>query len=163
MKIGERIRKFRTARDLSQKQLGLMSGMSEPAIRNYELGNRYPGPKQLEKIAGAMGISPLALADPDLDSYHGLMHALFQMEDLYGLRPQRVDGQLVLTFDAEPWDTIPRYLALWNDELQSLRNGNISREVYDLWRYSFPRLQVEREAQERREWRKQGKGIKVKE
>ena len=154
MKIGERIRKFRTARDLSQKQLGQMSGMSEPAIRNYELGNRYPGTKQLESIAGALGISPLALADPDFDTYYGLMHALFQLEDLYGLKPQQVDGQLVLMFDANPGSSISRDLVLWNSELEHLRAGNIIQEDYDLWRYSFPRLQAEREAKARWELRK---------
>ena len=131
-----------------------MSGMSEPAIRNYELGNRYPNGKQLEKIAGALGISPLAIADPDFDSYHGLMHSLYQLEDLYGLKPQIIDDKLVLSFAVKPTDTINQYIQLWNDELESLKNGNISQEQYDLWRYSFPRLQVERETAARRERRK---------
>ena len=154
MKIGERLKKFRTARGLVQKQLAIMSRMSEPAIRNYELGNRYPNGKQLEKISGALGISPLAIADPDFNSYHGLMHSLFQLEDLYGLKPQIIDGKLVLSFDIKPTSSIAQYLQLWNDELDSLKNETISQEQYDLWRYSFPRLQVERETKARRERRK---------
>jgi transcriptional regulator with XRE-family HTH domain len=150
MKIGERLKKFRKESELSQKQLADMSGMSESAIRNYELGNRYPGRKQLEQIAGALGISPLAIADPDFDTYQSLMHSLFQLEDLYGLKPQMVDGKVVLAFDVEPADTIAEDLRLWNKELESLKSGDITQEEYDLWRYSFPRLQAERDKTARR-------------
>jgi len=153
MKIGERLKKFRTAKALSQKQLAVMSKMSEPAIRNYELGNRYPNGKQLEKIAGALGISPFAIADPDFDNYKSLMHSLFQLEDLYGLKPQEADGQIVLMFDVKPSSEIAVDLRHWYDELQTLRSGNISQTEYDLWRYSFPRLQAERETKARRELR----------
>ena len=31
-----------------------MSGLTDTAIRNYELGNRYPNKKQLRKIADAL-------------------------------------------------------------------------------------------------------------
>ena len=144
MKIGERLKKFRMARELSQKQLGIMSGLSEPAIRNYELGNRYPNAKQLEKIAGGLGISPFAIADPDFDSYVGLMHSLFQLEDLYGLKPQIVDGKIMLSFDVEPTSAVLSNVGYWSKELESLKNGAISQEEYDLWRYSFPRLEAER-------------------
>ena len=144
MKIGERLKKFRTAKGLVQKQLGIMSGLSEPSIRNYELGNRYPNAKQLEKIAGALGISPFAIADPDFDSYIGLMHSLFQLEDLYGLKPQIVDGKVILSFDVKPTSSILSNLGYWNKEIESLKSGAISQEEYDLWRYSFPRVQAER-------------------
>ncbi len=128
MKIGERLKKFRTASGMSQKQLAEKSGMSEPAIRNYELGNRYPNDKQLEKIAGALGISPFAIADPDFDSYHGLMHALFQLEDLYGLGIGEIDGELCLRLDRGKGMT---YLSMFDmfsawrakaEKLQSLRS-----------------------------------------
>ena len=147
MKIGERIRKFRTARDLSQKQLGQMSGMSEPAIRNYELGNRYPGTKQLESIAGALSISPFALADPDFDTYYGLIHALFQLEDLYGLEIKSIDGELCLTLDKSRGMA---YLSMfdmfnaWQKESEKLKAGEITKKEYDAWRYTYPQIEAER-------------------
>ena len=154
MKIGERLKKFRTAKGLVQKELGIMSGLSEPAIRNYELGNRYPNAKQLEKIAGALGISPLAIADPDFDSHYGLMHALFQLEDLHNLKPKNIDGRVVLEFEVKPTSSIASDIQRWSDELESLKSGDITQEEYDLWRYSFPRLQAERDTQKRRELRR---------
>ena len=154
MKIGERLKKFRTAKGLVQKQLGIMSGLSEPAIRNYELGNRYPNAIQLEKIAGALGISPLAIAAPDFDSYVGLMHSLFQLEDLYGLKPRNIDGRIFLEFDVEPTSAVLSNVGYWNKELESLKNGAISQEEYDEWRYSFPRLEAERTTEKLRNKRK---------
>ena len=128
-----------------------MSGLSEPAIRNYELGNRYPNGKQLDKIAGALGISPFAIADPNFDSYQELMHSLFQLEDLYGLKPQNIDEKIMLSFDVTPVDRIASDLQLWSRELEKLKNGKITQEEYDLWRYSFPRIQAERDTQKRRQ------------
>ncbi|MEG1505422.1 MAG: helix-turn-helix transcriptional regulator, partial [Lachnospiraceae bacterium] len=69
MTVGEKIKKCRLEKNLSQKQLAIRSGMSEPAIRNYELGNRTPSDKQIEKIALALDVSPFALSEPNLDSY----------------------------------------------------------------------------------------------
>ena len=71
MEVGKKIKRFRTAQGLSQKELAQRSGMSEPAIRNYELGNRTPSDKQLEKIAGALGVSIYAISDPNLENYYG--------------------------------------------------------------------------------------------
>jgi hypothetical protein len=136
-----------------------MARLSEPAIRNYELGNRYPNAKQIEKISGALGISPFAIADPDFDSYYGLMHSLFQLEDLYRLKPMIVDGRVVLMFDVKPNDTIAKILRAWSKEFESYRNGTIAQEEYDEWRYSYPRLQAERDAREKRELRKQKRSL----
>ena len=70
MTVGEKIRKYRTQKGLSQKELAIASKMSEPAIRNYELGNRNPSKKHLEAISAALGVSVFAISDPDLDSEH---------------------------------------------------------------------------------------------
>ena len=72
------------------------------------------------------------------------MHSLFQLEDLYGLKPRNIDGRIVLEFDVAPIDRIASDLQLWNNELESLKSGAISQEEYDLWRYSFPRVEAER-------------------
>ena len=59
MTVGEKIRKFRIDQGYTQKELAIMSGLSESAIRNYELGNRFPSSEQLEKIANSLKISPV--------------------------------------------------------------------------------------------------------
>ena len=146
MTIGEKIKKFRSAHELSQKQLAIMSGMSEPAIRNYELGNRTPNAKQLDKISGALGISPFALSNPDIDSYIGAMHTLFSLEDMYGLQISDFDGMICLRLDRNSKEFHSMYdrFVDWKNELDKLQSGEISMEEYDAWRYSYPRIEVKR-------------------
>ena len=83
MTIGQKIKELRQAKNLSQKELGIMSGLSEPAIRNYELGNRTPSPQQLEKIAAALNVSVYAISDPEIEDYNGVLHTLFQFVPYY--------------------------------------------------------------------------------
>ena len=38
-----------------------------------------------QRIADALGISIFAISDPNLESYEGVLHALFYLEDEYGI------------------------------------------------------------------------------
>lgn len=146
MDVGKKIKRFRTAQGLSQKELALKSGMSEPAIRNYELGNRTPSDKQLEKIAGALGVSIYAISDPNLENYYGMMHALFYLEDEYSIIPKEIDGQVYLSVENKnaASSSISEMLSSWNSEFEKLKSGEITKEEYDMWRYSYPRIKAER-------------------
>ena len=161
MRIGEKIKKFRVAQGLSQKQLAIMSGMSEPAVRNYELGNRTPSFQQLERLAFALKLSPYALADPCLENRHGVMQALFSMEDDFGLRPVEVDGQVMIYIDRQKKNPAPDSpeddLRDWYGVAVELAEGKISQEEYDEWRYSYPRVKAERQKVVRDELRRQEK------
>ena len=55
--VGERIRYYRKRAQMTQKQLAEACGITEPAIRNYELGNRIPGYDTLDDIAAALQIN----------------------------------------------------------------------------------------------------------
>lgn len=162
MTIGEKIKKFRTARELTQKQLAIMSGMSEPAIRNYELGNRQPNGKQLEKIAGALGVSPFALSNPDLDTDLGFMHTLFAMEDMNGLKIVNIDGAVCLQLDNQQssYSSLSDRFRTWLAEAERLKSGEITKDEYDEWRYSYPLAEAERQKRQRDELRKQRKTSK---
>ena len=89
MAIGERIRFFRNLRGMTQKYLGQVVGFPEKTadirMAQYESGSRTPKAELTENLADALGVSPLALSVPDIDSYLGLMHTLFTLEDRYGL------------------------------------------------------------------------------
>lgn len=146
MEVGKKIKRFRTAQGLSQKELAQRSGMSEPAIRNYELGNRTPSDKQLEKIAGALGVSIYAISDPNLENYYGMMHALFYLEDEYSIVPKEIDGQVYLSVENKnaASASVSEMLRSWNSEFEKLKSGEITKEEYDMWRYSYPRIKAER-------------------
>ena len=146
MDVGKKIKRFRTAFGLSQKELAQRAGMSEPAIRNYELGNRTPSEKQLKKIADALGISIFAISDPNLDSYEGVLHALFDLEEKYGISTREIDGQVYLAVESKNAATraVSKMLSSWNSEFEKLKSGEITKEEYDMWRYSYPRIKSER-------------------
>lgn len=56
MNIGERIRKARTERGMTQKELADKCGMFDSAIRRYELGTQKPKRETIERIATALEI-----------------------------------------------------------------------------------------------------------
>lgn len=57
VKIGNRIRKFRTEKGLSQKEMATLTGIPYSTYSNYENNNREPNLQQLNKIANILGIS----------------------------------------------------------------------------------------------------------
>lgn len=91
MAIEERIRFFRNLRGMTQKYLGHVVGFPEKTadirMAHYESGPRTPK----ADLTNTLAVSPQALTVPDNDSYIGLMHTLFTLEDLYGLKITELD------------------------------------------------------------------------
>lgn len=65
MTIGEKIRRIRKERNLTQKQLGDLCGMADSAIRRYEIGKGNPKFETLERIAKALRV-PVSDILPDV-------------------------------------------------------------------------------------------------
>ena len=138
-KTGKKIKEIRIKRGLTQKQLAERCSLSEPAIRNYELGNRTPSPQQLEKIAAALNVSVYAISDPEIEDYNGVLHTLFQLEEMYGLTVAKVDGVVCLKLDGkEKNGTLAKMLPLWNEKKEQLSKGEISEEEYVSWCKRYP-------------------------
>lgn len=49
MIFGEKLKKLRLMKNLNQKELAIKFGLTDSAIKNYELGNRSPSKEQLQK------------------------------------------------------------------------------------------------------------------
>ena len=103
MAIGERIHFFRLLRGMTQKYLGMAVGFPEKSadvrLAQYETGSRTPKADLTAALAQVLDVSPHALSVPDIDSYEGLMHTLFTLEDNYGLKVTEQDGELALQVD----------------------------------------------------------------
>jgi hypothetical protein len=132
---------------MTQKGLGMAVGFDENTadvrIAQYESGTRTPKEKLTADIAHALEVSPQALALPDIDSYVGLAHTLFALEDLYGLYISAIDGELCLRLDKLKGTTYPSMFEMfyaWQQEAEKLRSGEITKEEYDQWRYTYPEL-----------------------
>ena len=151
MAIGERIRFFRNLRGMTQKYLGQAVGFPEKTadirMAQYESGSRTPKAELTENLAGALGVSPLALSVPDIDSYLGLMHTLFALEDIYGMKIDKLDDEVCIRLDKNRGTSyislLERFTA-WQKEAEKYRNGEISKEEYDHWRYTYPEVEVQR-------------------
>ena len=151
MAIGERIRFIRNLRGITQKFLGLKVGFSERTadirIAQYESGSRTPKADLIEKIADTLDVSTEALNVPDIDSYTGLMHTLFAIEDLYGLKIDTLDGEICIRVNRQNVYMYTKMMSLltpWEEMAQKYRNGEITREEYDDWRYRYPRSEAEK-------------------
>ena len=57
MDIGKRIKKIRSDKGLTQKQLAKIAGIGEMTISQYERGVRQPKVEQLQRIVNVLGIS----------------------------------------------------------------------------------------------------------
>ena len=151
MAIGERIRFFRNLRGMTQKYLGQAVGFPEKTadirMAQYESGSRTPKAELTENLAGALGVSPLALSVPDIDSYLGLMHTLFALEVIYGMKIDKLDDEVCIRLDKNRGTSyislLERFTA-WQKEAEKYRNGEISKEEYDHWRYTYPEIEVQR-------------------
>lgn len=150
MAIGERIHYFRMFRGFTQKYLGKMLGFSDSQadvrIAQYEKGTRSPKEKYLNALAQILEVSPHALDVPDIDSNIGLMHTLFTLEDTRGLKIGKIDGELCLRLDKSTgMDYVELYdmLYQWFQQEQKLQSGEITKDQYDQWRYTYPQMEVE--------------------
>ena len=89
---GTRIRKRRQSLGLTQAELAEKTGLSETAIRSYELGNRNPKDGHREVIAKALEVSPDYLREHEDYGESAVMHFLMEMEGVGYIRPILIDG-----------------------------------------------------------------------
>ena len=146
MAIGERIHFFRLLRGMTQKYLGMSLGFPEKSadvrLAQYETGSRTPKADLTAALAEVLDVSPHALSVPDIDSYVGLMHTLFTLEDRYGLTVETDENGVSLRVDPRKGRDaaeLSKMLTAWAEQAEKYRNGEINRENYDKWRYNYPK------------------------
>jgi len=145
MAIGERIRFIRNLRGMTQKWLGQAVGFPQKTadirMAQYESGTRTPKEDLVKALANVLEISPLALRIPDIDSDLGFIHTFFAIEDIHGIRAEKQGDEVHIVFDGSK-RTMNEYtfkmLSAWADQAEKLRSGEISKDQYDRWRYTFP-------------------------
>lgn len=145
MAIGNRIKYFRSRQGMTQKQLGEMLGFlgktSDVRMAQYESESRTPKQDLVKELAGIFDISTEAITVPNIDTYTGLMHTLFALEDMYGLKITEVDGKPMLTLDpsiSAPGSQMDNMFHAWMEQSNMLSDNKISKAEYDKWRYNYP-------------------------
>ena len=130
---------------MTQKYLGTIVGFPERSadvrLAQYETGTRKPKAELTAALAQALDVSPHALDVPDIDSYVGLMHTLFTLEDLYGLTVGEADVEICLKVDTSKGKEAHELLKMlytWKEQADKLSSVEISKDEYDNWRYHYP-------------------------
>lgn len=142
MITGERIKYLRKLRGITQKELGMAVGFPEKTadvrIAQYESGSRSPKKELTEELAGVLKVSPAALNVPDIETVDGIIQSFFALEDMYGLEIGAAENDIVLRIRKKPKSAeLHDALVIWLTKAIMARNGDISLEEYDNWRYNF--------------------------
>lgn len=148
LNIGEKIRRVRTLRGLTQGQLGKLIGFNENTaykrIMQYEVGYRVPKEDTIKKIASVLKINPLIISDPNHDTLEGMMYHLFEIEEDFKFKISIVkdineNGEEVekaaLVSDSEVFANIAKD---WIEHRQKLDKGEITEDEYFEWKINWP-------------------------
>ena len=145
MAIGQRIKYFRNRKGMTQKQLGeqlgFMGKTSDVRMAQYESEARVPKIDLVKQMSQIFDVNTHALTVPDIDTHIGLMHTLFALEDMYGIKVGEIDGEMCLRIDKSvtvPGSALSNMLTSWNQQAGKLVSGEITKGEYDDWRYNYP-------------------------
>ena len=146
MAIGERINFLRNLRGMTMKFFGMSIGFTENQadvrISQYESGKRTPKENVIADMAKSLNVSTEALDVPNIDSYTGLMHTLFALEDIYGLKIGEIDGEVCLRLSkiGKTYPAMFEIFSAWNEIAKKYKDEQITKDDYDQWRYNYPQL-----------------------
>lgn len=139
MTVGKVIRKCRKIRKMSLTELGKAAGFTKGAdvrISQYQADRAVPTTAIKKRLASALGISKYALSPPSLTSNIEIMHTLFKLDDKFPLYIGKHNNRTFMFFEPQ-CDELKRMFECWHIKQTELKNGEISPEEYDLWKYGF--------------------------
>jgi len=149
--IGGKIKQIRKHRGLTQEELGIKCGFPEESARirisQYENNSRIPKDNVISDLATALQIDPYSLYETDLYIERRAKHVLFELEDLYGIHPIEIDGNIYLNFSYKnDFFESTFFLKKWHEMYEKYKPSPDStnqiygkkQKAYDLWRYEYP-------------------------
>ena len=145
MTIGEKLRKYRNLKGLTQKELGTkaLKGKLNAGVRinQYEKDMAVPGDEIKNSLAEVLNIDIEALSDVNIRSDEDIMFVLFELEEKRGLKLTKEDGKIHLVFDAPDNDNnnehLTTYLNFWGNEAFRERNTDEEKVDYENWKARF--------------------------
>lgn len=150
MAIGDKIKKIRVKRNMTQKDLGLAIGFNERTadvrMAQYESGTRVPKEAVIVKIAEVLKVNADYLMAPAIDKTEDIVHALIYLDELNQLKMEAEDYttpegdelkriKLSLTY-------LDTYLEEWYEKKKALENDEISQDEYYEWKVNWPHNSV---------------------
>ena len=134
---GKELNQIRLFRKTTQKELAIMSGLTDAAICNYELGKISPNKEELRKIADALNCDISALIDHEPNSLFEIMHIIFAYEKEMKFRPLAGNAEPTALLSHNPH--FDDFLVEWDEMRKKHYNGEITDEEFEDWKLSLPK------------------------
>ena len=146
MAVGDRIKRVRQFRGLTQKELGKLVGFDEKTadirIAQYESNTRKPKEDLLIKIAEALDVNFRSLYEPYNYAAEDVMFTLFDLDEHYKITIHDVEDE------EHPDEThksvqfnyflLDEFLTEWATRKKELAEGKISQSEYMEWKLNWP-------------------------
>ena len=100
-------------------------------MAQYESEARVPKIDLVKQMSQIFDVNSPALTVPDIDTYAGLMHTLFALEDMYGLKVKNISGQPYLCLDrsiSAPGSSVDQMLHAWMEQADKLETVKSARK-----------------------------------
>lgn len=149
MAVGDRIKRARNFRGMTQKELGMMVGFDEKSadvrIAQYESNVRTPKEDLLRRIAEALDVNYRSLYEPTLYAAEDVMYSLFELDEQYpSLRlfeivddtdPSFKEKHIAVSFRTRLLDS---FMKEWMLRKKQLAAHEITKEEYLEWKLNWP-------------------------
>ena len=184
MTIGEKIKRIRKFRKMTQKELAVQIGLGENGghrMVQYESGFRVPKKDLVDKIAQVLDVNPLTLYDTNGRDATEIMEMLFWLDDATpslihthqlqkfpGEKANESDDTGLYYHDNDYWPAhaptvlwfnygvLDQFLKEWTIRKNELAAGEITKDEYFEWKINWPQTCDDCGKHEpKKEWRKQ--------
>ena len=166
MTIGDKIKKIRTFRHMTQAELGAALGWGDKGanrLAQYETNYRVPRKDLVTEMAKILDVNPLALHEPTtmdaselieilfwIDEFNPAAINLFQLETYPGEKCNSSEDTAVRYHDSDNWPAHPPvgmwfnygvlndFMKEWVLRKEELKSGAITRDEYFEWKINWP-------------------------
>jgi len=144
MAVGDRIKRIRKMRRLTQKEFGLALGFEDNTadvrIAQYESGTRTPKEDVLRNMADVLDVNFRSLYEPTLYAVEDVMYTLFELDEHYDIdlldtTSKNDSSKISIRFNSNLLDD---FLSEWHQRKKDLADGVISKAEYMEWKVNWP-------------------------
>lgn len=135
-RLAEKLRRLRSLRGFTQREVAQAAGIDESTVRNYELARRMPKPEHIRGLAAALEVMPEALIPfDDAADHNELFRMTVELADAYGFEFGYNDD---FAYIAPTRDFFIQGIGRWTKAYAAMcKNEEAFRDDYELWKDEF--------------------------
>lgn len=138
MTIGEKIKKVRSLRGLTQKELGLLIGLSNVRVQQYESGYRIPQGKIMKDICDALEVSEHFFVSHHMETEEDIIQLLFDLGRSCSMEVIQIDRKNAIYGISFKDDIINEALKEWYKKQELMKSGELSELDFEWWQLTYP-------------------------